>query len=89
MTVVHLADSLGCALSWDDRLAGWIARVDTWGMSSIAGAFVAGDGASIAGARAATFLTIGQSELFERADDPAIVDFVLRRARDKIHHGPQ
>jgi len=50
---VHLADSLGCALSWDDRLAAWAARVDAWGMSSIAGAFVAGDGASIAGARAA------------------------------------
>ena len=50
---VQLADILGCALSWDDRVAAWVARVDIWGMSSIAGAFVAGDGASVAGARAA------------------------------------
>ncbi|HEY1459549.1 MAG TPA: FAD-dependent oxidoreductase [Casimicrobiaceae bacterium] len=50
---VQLADMLGCALSWDDRVAAWVARVDVWGMSSIAGAFVAGDGGGVAGARAA------------------------------------
>jgi len=50
---VHLADRLGCAIGWDDRLAGWTVRVDAWGASSVAGAFVAGDGAAVAGARAA------------------------------------
>ena len=50
---LNLADSLGCALAWDETLAGWTARIDTWGESSVAGAYLAGDGASVAGARAA------------------------------------
>ncbi len=50
---IRLADRLGCAIGWDDQLAGWTVSVDAWGASSVAGAFVAGDGAAIAGARAA------------------------------------
>jgi thioredoxin reductase/bacterioferritin-associated ferredoxin len=50
---LHLADTLGCAIEWDETLAGWTARVDAWGASSVAGAYIAGDGASIAGAQAA------------------------------------
>jgi len=50
---IHLADSLGCAMAWDDTAACWTPRVDTWGASSVAGIFIAGDGAGIAGANAA------------------------------------
>ena len=50
---IHLADSLGCAMAWDATAACWIPRVDAWGASSVAGVFIAGDGAGIAGANAA------------------------------------
>ncbi|MEP6943676.1 MAG: NAD(P)/FAD-dependent oxidoreductase, partial [Betaproteobacteria bacterium] len=50
---IYLADSLGCEIGWDDRLVGWAARVDVWGASSVAGVFIAGDGAAIEGAMAA------------------------------------
>lgn len=50
---MHLADSLGCAFAWNETMAGWIARVDEWGASSVAGAYIAGDGACIGGAQAA------------------------------------
>jgi NADPH-dependent 2,4-dienoyl-CoA reductase/sulfur reductase-like enzyme len=50
---IHLADSLGCAMVWDDIAACWKPRVDAWGAGSIAGVFIAGDGAGIAGTNAA------------------------------------
>jgi thioredoxin reductase/bacterioferritin-associated ferredoxin len=49
---IHLADSLGCDMVWDDTAACWKPRVDAWGACSIAGVFIAGDGAGIAGANA-------------------------------------
>ncbi len=50
---VHLADSLGCVMAWDDTGAYWKPRIDAWGASSIAGVFIAGDGAGIEGVNAA------------------------------------
>jgi NADPH-dependent 2,4-dienoyl-CoA reductase/sulfur reductase-like enzyme len=50
---IHLADTLGCAMAWDDTAACWKPRVDAWGASSVAGVFIAGDGAGIAGTNAA------------------------------------
>ncbi len=50
---IHLADSMGCEMVWDNAAACWKPRVDTWGASSVAGVFIAGDGAGIAGAAAA------------------------------------
>lgn len=50
---IHLADSLGCEMEWDTSVACWKPHVDAWGASSIAGVFIAGDGAGIAGAAAA------------------------------------
>ena len=35
---IRLADRLGCAIGWDDQLAGWTVSVDAWGASSVAGA---------------------------------------------------
>jgi NADPH-dependent 2,4-dienoyl-CoA reductase/sulfur reductase-like enzyme len=51
---IHLADSLGCEMVWDDTAACWKPRVDAWGAGTVAGVFIAGDGAGIAGATAAT-----------------------------------
>jgi thioredoxin reductase/bacterioferritin-associated ferredoxin len=50
---VRLADSLGCAMAWDDTGAYWKPRVDHWGACNVAGLFLAGDGAGIEGANAA------------------------------------
>jgi thioredoxin reductase len=50
---MHLADSLGCAFAWDPTLACWAASVDAWGASNVPGVYIAGDGASVAGAQAA------------------------------------
>jgi len=44
---------LGCDHDWDDLQHAFRPTTDRWGESSIAGVFVAGDGAGIAGARAA------------------------------------
>jgi thioredoxin reductase/bacterioferritin-associated ferredoxin len=52
---IHLADTLGCAMVWDDTTACWKPRVDAWGTSSVARVFIAGDGAGIAGANAAAY----------------------------------
>jgi thioredoxin reductase len=48
-----LASALGCAIEWDDVNACFRPAVDAWGGTSIAGVYVAGDGAGIAGAEAA------------------------------------
>ncbi len=51
---LNLAAAAGCALAWDDAQACFAPAVDAWGGTSVAGLFVAGDGAGIAGAEAAT-----------------------------------
>jgi NADPH-dependent 2,4-dienoyl-CoA reductase/sulfur reductase-like enzyme len=50
---VNLANATGCAQVWDERQLLFKPAVDDWGMSSIEGVAIAGDGAGISGAEAA------------------------------------
>jgi NADPH-dependent 2,4-dienoyl-CoA reductase/sulfur reductase-like enzyme len=50
---VNLANSIGCKHVWDALQLCWRPVVDEWGVSSIDGIVIAGDGAGIAGAEAA------------------------------------
>jgi NADPH-dependent 2,4-dienoyl-CoA reductase/sulfur reductase-like enzyme len=50
---INLAAAAGCAVAWDEGNACFAPVTDDWGMSSIPGIAVAGDGAGIAGAEAA------------------------------------
>lgn len=50
---INLAAALGCELAWNDVQACFEPVVDEWGGSSVANIFIAGDGAGVAGARAA------------------------------------
>lgn len=50
---LNFANAIGCAQQWDESQACFIPSVDAWGASSVAGVTLAGDGAGIAGARAA------------------------------------
>ena len=91
---IHLADSLGCEIVWDDTAGCWNPRVDAWGTSSIARVFIAGDGAGIAGANAAAHrgalaalaaaTTLGRMDRSKR-DAAAIVhrQLAVRLARAK------
>jgi len=49
----QLADLAGCAFSFDKRDRAWLPQRDAAGRTSVAGAYLAGDGAGIAGADAA------------------------------------
>ncbi len=50
---VNLAQAAGCALAWNPAQACFAPIIDAWGGSTVAGLYVAGDGAGIAGAQAA------------------------------------
>lgn len=50
---LHSALSLDCAVGWDPVQESFAPIVDNWGESSRVGLFIAGDGAGIAGAKAA------------------------------------
>jgi NADPH-dependent 2,4-dienoyl-CoA reductase/sulfur reductase-like enzyme len=50
---IHAALSLGCAMDWNQEQDCYVPRLDGWGESSQNNVFIAGDGAGIAGARAA------------------------------------
>lgn len=50
---IHPALSLDCAMAWNDAQECFAPSVDSWGETSQANLFVAGDGAGIAGAKAA------------------------------------
>jgi NADPH-dependent 2,4-dienoyl-CoA reductase/sulfur reductase-like enzyme len=50
---LNLANSIGCAQSWDEAQLCFAPVVDAWGMSNVPGIAIAGDGAGIAGALAA------------------------------------
>jgi NADPH-dependent 2,4-dienoyl-CoA reductase/sulfur reductase-like enzyme len=50
---IHPALSLGCVLDWNREQDCYVPRLDEWGESSQNNVFIAGDGAGIAGARAA------------------------------------
>ena len=49
----QLADLAGCAFDWDELDQAWLPRRDAAGRSSVAGVYLAGDGAGIGGADAA------------------------------------
>lgn len=49
----QLADLAGCTFDWDELDQAWLPRRDAAGRSSVAGVYLAGDGAGIAGADAA------------------------------------
>ncbi len=51
---VNLASAAGCALAWNDAQACWQPQSDAWGMSTVPHIALAGDGAGILGAEAAT-----------------------------------
>jgi NADPH-dependent 2,4-dienoyl-CoA reductase/sulfur reductase-like enzyme len=50
---IHAPLALGCAVEWHARQQCYVPTLDAWGESSQIGVFVAGDGAGIAGAKAA------------------------------------
>ena len=50
---IHPPLALGCATAWSKAQACYVPVVDGWGESSVADVFIAGDGAGIAGAKAA------------------------------------
>lgn len=49
----QLADLAGCAFAWDELDQAWLPRRDDAGRTSVAGVYLAGDGAGIVGADAA------------------------------------
>ncbi len=51
---LHIAEAAGCETRWNEAQQCWQPRLDDWGESSQPGIFIAGDGAAIGGARAAT-----------------------------------
>jgi NADPH-dependent 2,4-dienoyl-CoA reductase/sulfur reductase-like enzyme len=50
---LNLVASIGCQHRWDETQLCFVPDVDEWGMSTVSGIAVAGDGAGIAGAMAA------------------------------------
>jgi NADPH-dependent 2,4-dienoyl-CoA reductase/sulfur reductase-like enzyme len=50
---INFANAIGCEQRWDEVQACFVPVVDAWGASSVPGVTLAGDGAGIAGARAA------------------------------------
>lgn len=50
---IHMISALACEMTWLDGQRCFAPKVDEWGRSSQDGIYVAGDGAGIAGARAA------------------------------------
>jgi NADPH-dependent 2,4-dienoyl-CoA reductase/sulfur reductase-like enzyme len=50
---INLANSIGCQHRWDEAQLCFVPVTDHWGMSTVSGIAIAGDGAGIAGALAA------------------------------------
>ena len=50
---INLSNAIGCEHRWDAAQLAFVPVVDAWGASSVQGVTIAGDGAGIAGARAA------------------------------------
>jgi NADPH-dependent 2,4-dienoyl-CoA reductase/sulfur reductase-like enzyme len=50
---INLSSAAGVAHAWNDALACWEPATDAWGVTDVPGIGIAGDGAGIAGARAA------------------------------------
>jgi NADPH-dependent 2,4-dienoyl-CoA reductase/sulfur reductase-like enzyme len=69
---IHMPLALGCAYAWQEGQLCFAPIVDTWGESSVAGLYVAGDGAGIGGAAAAALkgeiAAIGVAEKLRQVD---------------------
>lgn len=85
----QLADLAGCAFDWDALDEAWLPRADAWGRSSVAGVYLAGDGAGIRGADAAEAAgaRAAQALLHDRGRAPAPVpaDRAHERWRQAMH----
>lgn len=81
----QLADLAGCAFDWDALDQAWLPRRDAAGRSSVAGVYLAGDGAAIrgadaaeiAGARAAMALLQDQGRALPAGASPAALERAL------------
>ncbi len=51
---LHIAQAAACAIDWNEAQLCWQPVTDSWGETSQPGIFIAGDGAGIVGARAAS-----------------------------------
>ncbi len=51
---LHSLQAAGCKIDWNEAQQCWQTKVDAWGETSLSGIFVAGDGAAIGGAVAAS-----------------------------------
>ena len=86
---VQITRALGLAHTWDAAQRCWKPATDEWGMSSVANLLVAGDGAGVGGALAATFsgrlAALGAAHALGRIDaatrDAAAAPLRAARAR--------
>ena len=81
---INLSNALGCAHEWNTVQCCWQPVLDSWGQSSHAGVFIAGDGGGIGGARAAQAqgkLAALQMAAAARAMSVAARDDAARAAR--------
>lgn len=76
---LHIAQAAACAIDWNEAQLCWQPLTDRWGESSQPGIFVAGDGAGIVGARAASLN--GQLAGLQVAHRLGLLDTV---ARDRL-----
>jgi NADPH-dependent 2,4-dienoyl-CoA reductase/sulfur reductase-like enzyme len=72
---VQLTRALGCAHAWSEAQHCWCPVTDTWGATSVPPVLVAGDGAGIAGAKAAVLsgriAALGAAQALGRIDTAA------------------
>jgi NADPH-dependent 2,4-dienoyl-CoA reductase/sulfur reductase-like enzyme len=80
---VNLANSIGCTHRWDEAQLCFTPVVDEWGMSTVPGIAIAGDGAGIAGAMAAEHR--GRLAALDAAHRLGKID-ARRRDRDAAPH---
>jgi NADPH-dependent 2,4-dienoyl-CoA reductase/sulfur reductase-like enzyme len=84
---VNLAQAAGCVLAWNPAQACFAPVVDAWGGTAVAGLYVAGDGAGIAGALAAVprgrLTALAVANALGRINHVAR-DSIARRDRDEL-----
>jgi len=84
---INLAQAAGCGLAWSPAQACFAPVVDAWGGTAVAGLYVAGDGAGIAGALAAVprgrLAALAVANTLGRISHVAR-DSIARRDRDEL-----
>ncbi|MBN3751750.1 FAD-dependent oxidoreductase [Paraburkholderia sp. Tr-20389] len=80
----NLARATGCAHEWDANSACWRPRTDAWGRSNVEHVWIAGDGAGIAGAQAATW-----AGMLAALDIAARLGALDMSARDRASRAPR